>query len=322
MARVFVGIPTYNRPEMVQDAIRSLIAQRFADWRAVVSDNRSDGDAGDRVERFVAQLGDSRVTFHRQPANEGEYGQGRFFLTASAGCDYFVILHDDDVLLPGYLAAGVEILDGAADVDLFVANAYGAGPEGRPDPALTRAWLRAQGRVNAEEGRFDVLAKHLDCGFAPISGTLLRRAALERSGFVDADLGGNYPFEANVFLCLGEHGAKGWFRAEELLGVRMHAGALSSQRLMRDARLVAACVQLWSRRRFTGALERRRRVLLSRYRRADALLALEAGDYGRARRTLAGALRDDPTSVKCWALAPLVVAMPSALRAALQRMDA
>jgi hypothetical protein len=101
------------------------------------------------------------------------------------------------------------------------------------------------------------------------------------------------------------------------MGVRYHAGALRNQGLMKDLPLIETCVRLWSHRRFSGPLERRRRILLSRYRRAEALARVVDGDYPGARRALAGALRDNPASMKAWALAPAVMAAPSVLRAAL-----
>jgi glycosyltransferase involved in cell wall biosynthesis len=317
MSKVFIGIPTFNRPLIVRDTIVSVRAQTFGDYRVVVSDNVSSGDAADQVARFVTELGDPRFVFHRQTENGGEYGQGRFFFRCSTDCELLMILHDDDVLLPEYLAEGVSRLESERDAAFFVANAYGMETGGQRNDDLTRRHLRDQGRVGVREGMYDVLTGHLQSGFAPISGTLFRRQALERSGFVDADLRGNYPFEANVFLRLGETAARAWFSPAELMGVRYHSGALRNQGLMKDLPLIETCVRLWSRRRFSGPLERRRRVVLSRYRRAEALARVVDGDYPGARRALAGALRDNPASVKAWALAPAVMATPGALRAVL-----
>lgn len=311
---VFIGIPTFNRPEMVRDAIASVLAQGFGSFRLVVSDNRSDGGATDAVRRHVADLGDPRVTFVVQPENRGEYGQGRFFMAQAGQDDLFMILHDDDVLHADYLADGVAALAAYAEADFFVANAYAMTPDGVRSAELTAQHLRDQGRVGAAKGLYDVLEGHLACGFAPISGTLFRRGALERSGFVDADCHGNYPFEANVFLRLGEAGGKAWFSPAERMGVRFHPGALRSQRLLQDPALVATCIRIWGRRRFTGALERRRRVLLACYYRAQALIEARQGRVPAARRALAQALRNNPASPRAWALAPVMALAPGVLR--------
>src|ERR1700730_1719730 len=86
MTKVFIGIPTFNRPLIVRDTSMSVRAQTFGDYRVVVSDNVSSGDAADQVERFVAELEDPRFVFHRQTENGGEDGQGRFFFRCSTDC--------------------------------------------------------------------------------------------------------------------------------------------------------------------------------------------------------------------------------------------
>jgi polysaccharide export outer membrane protein len=322
MPKVFVGIPTYNRPLWVQEAVRSVQLQQYTDFRVVVSDNCSSPDASLQVERFIASLGDSRFTFHRQAENGGEYGQGWFFFEQSVGYDFLLILHDDDVLLPYYLQSSVAVLEAEPRAAFYVANSYGMDASGRRSSMLTRRHLRELGRLGARAGLFDVLEEHLTCGFAPISGTLFRRRALERAGFVDIDLTGNYPFEANIFLRLGEAGAQAWFSPCEHIGVRFHRGAPRSKHFlrdrnvmaMRDRNVMANCVRLWERRRFAGHLERRRRMLLSRYRRAQAIIELDAGNFRSAQRYLLEAMRDNPLSVKAWALAPMIMGAPTFLR--------
>jgi glycosyltransferase involved in cell wall biosynthesis len=316
MARVYIGVPTYKRPEMVQDAIRSIQAQTYTDFRVIVSDNASGDDVASRVARFIADIRDPRFLFVRQRQNGREYGQGRFFFADSAGCELLMILHDDDVLLPNCLAEGIIRLEAEPEAAFFVANAYGMDEVGRKSEALTRRHLRDQGRIGTTSGMYDVLKGHVGCGFAPISGTLFRRSALVRSGFVDNDLSGNYPFEANVFLRLGESRARAWFSTAELLGVRYHPNALRKLHLLNDPAVVDACVRLWSRRRFGGALERRRRILLSRYRRAEMHIKLKAGDYTAARACLLEALRDNPASLKAWGWAPAVLTAQAVTRVA------
>ncbi len=316
MARVFIGVPTYKRPVMVRQTIESLLAQSFDDFRVVVSDNASGEETAATIAAFVSELADPRISFVVQSVNGGEYGQGRFFLRESAGSDYFMILHDDDVLLPQGLAQGVERLEKTPEAAFFVANAYGMNEAGQRDERLTKKHLRDQQRIGAREGLYEVLSSHVLGGFAPISGTLFRREALIASGFVDDELSGNFPFEANVFLRQGEAGARAWFSTAELLGVRFHANALRVTNLLNDPDVVGNCIRLWGSRRFTGALERRRRVLVSRYRRAEMLLSLQSGDYQRARTALFDALRDNPSSLRAWAWTPFVVAGPRVAQAA------
>src|SRR5579864_5453541 len=194
MARVFIGVPTVNRPELVQLTVRSLLRQTLTDFRVVVSDNASDPPVADTISRFVEDLRDARISFHRQPHNGGEYGQGRYFF-GEAREEFFIILHDDDILKPEYLERAVATLESRPDAAFFIANPFIFDEEGLRLPEKTREYLEQHGRIASAVGEFDVLSKLLSSGFAPISGTCFRLSALRQSGFVDEDCVGNYPFE-------------------------------------------------------------------------------------------------------------------------------
>jgi GT2 family glycosyltransferase len=210
MSRVLIGIPTFNRPQFVTAAAGSIVAQSFTGWRAIVSDNASEPSARAAIGEFVSRLGDPRVTFHQQESNLGEYGQGRLFLKRAQElrCEFIAILHDDDVAEPQYLACAVAALDANPEMALFACNAYVMNADGARNEELTRDFDRRSQREGVPEGPFDVLSTHMACGFTPISGAFFRVSALERSGFVDDDLYGCVPFENNIFVRLGERGAK------------------------------------------------------------------------------------------------------------------
>jgi glycosyltransferase involved in cell wall biosynthesis len=318
MVRIFIGIPTLNRPELVVETIESVRRQNFRDYRVIVSDNGSSAATVARVEAYVQGLGDARFTFHRQPENVGEYGQGRFFFAEAQDHEYFMILHDDDLAMPDYLARAIAALDANPGAAFFVANYYAMDRSGTLDPERT-LWARHEhGRDAAAEGLIDVLDSHMRCGFTPISGTVFRRTALDASGFVDPDCFGNYPFETNIFLRLGEIGAKAWFCPEELLGIRFHPGSLRQLHLLHDPELVGSCLKIWTRRRFDGYPERRRKEVVSRLYRADALIKLRQRNMSAARLSLGRALRENPRSPRNWAMAPLILLAPGVLRAAIR----
>ncbi len=121
MPTVCIGIPTINRPQLVRETIRSVLAQTFSDFKVTVSDNCSSHDAIESVRRFIDSIADDRIEFHVQPTDVGEYGQGRFFMQQAQGFDYLMILHDDDVLESSYLQKSVAVLESHPDVSLFMA---------------------------------------------------------------------------------------------------------------------------------------------------------------------------------------------------------
>ncbi|NML09417.1 glycosyltransferase [Sphingobium sp. AR-3-1] len=297
-----MGVPTYNRPDFVREAVASLRAQSFRDFRVVVSDNASPGGVGDVVRAYVESLGDPRIRFVQQADNGGEYGQGRYFFEQAGDADYFCILHDDDLLSPAYLQRAVAALDAAPDAALFVANPWLFDADGRPSDAQSRAYRRAH-RRGCRRGRFPILDTHMASGFTPISGTVFRTAALHRSGFVDADCHGNFPFELNIFTRLGDIGAVGWFDPDVLLGFRYHAGQLrNTLGLMANPQVVATMLRILERRRYSGAPERRRRAIVARLHCAQADMAMARGDPVAARVALDQACAANPLSPRAWAM--------------------
>lgn len=321
MTKVFIGIPTLNRPLLVRETLLSVLKQTYGRYKVVVSDNCSEPSAAQSVRAFVEDLNDPRFSFYQQPNNAGEYGQGRFFFKEARDYEYFMILHDDDVLEPEYLGKGLERLEAHSRLACFVANPFLMDEEGRVSPDSRDRYLLEHGREVLESGEYDILSTHLRHGFTPLSGTLFRTAALKDSGFVDEDCFGNYPFECNIFLRLGSRGCKGWFQAEELLGFRYHRESLRNYlKLMDNHHVVDTMIRLFSRFSFSGANEKRRRVVLSRLFRARALIFARNDSLSEGRKDMMRALRENAFSPKAWLLSGLMLLAPGLLKAILPKL--
>jgi polysaccharide export outer membrane protein len=317
MVRILICVPSLNRPRLVLETVESLRRQTCADFHVLVSDDGSEPEASASVERRLAEMGDPRIIYHRHPTTCGEYGQGWFFYDRAQDYEFMAVLHDDDLLEPGYVGAALAALDAAPGADVFLANPRLIDAAGQLSPSMTADYLRDHGRNGASEGLYDVRAGHLMSGFTPISGTVLRVAALRASGFVDEDCHGNFPFEFDLFLRLGDRGAKGWFNPEPLLRFRYHDQSMRhGMHLGDNPHVVRTMLKLLGRRRYEGALERRRRVIMSRLLRADGLIRLREGDLAGCRRSLGQAVREHP-SPKAIAAAALAWAGPGMLRSRL-----
>jgi hypothetical protein len=97
---VSVGIPTFNRVEMLQRALRSVLEQTYQSIEVVISDNASD----DGTETFCRVLAarDQRVRYIRQQSNIGQFANfNRLF--AELRSPYAMVLADDDWLEPAYV---------------------------------------------------------------------------------------------------------------------------------------------------------------------------------------------------------------------------
>jgi hypothetical protein len=93
-------LPTRNRLEYLRFAVESVLRQDDPDWELVISDNDSEDD----IAGYAASLGDDRVRYVRTDSFVPVTENWNNALRHSTG-DYFVMLGDDDALLPGYFTA-------------------------------------------------------------------------------------------------------------------------------------------------------------------------------------------------------------------------
>lgn len=91
---VTIAIPTYNRANSyLKQAIQSAVNQIYSNIEIIVSDNAST----DNTEMIVKSFSDPRIRYFKQGRNIGMINNCNFCLEQARG-DYFLLLHDDDLI--------------------------------------------------------------------------------------------------------------------------------------------------------------------------------------------------------------------------------
>jgi glycosyltransferase involved in cell wall biosynthesis len=119
--RVCIGLPVYNGQNYVAQAIESLRAQTFADFRLIISDNAST----DRTEDICRSYGrrDPRIDYQRSAHNRGAaWNFNRVVELADA--EYFAWATHDDLHAPRFLERCVAALDAAPGAVLCSPTSY------------------------------------------------------------------------------------------------------------------------------------------------------------------------------------------------------
>ncbi len=96
---VDIMLPYYGDVGLMQDAVRSVLAQNHEDWRLTVVD---DGYPDDSVAEWFGALDDKRVRYFRNQEKLGAQENHRNSLSY-VDHELFVIMGADDVMLPNYL---------------------------------------------------------------------------------------------------------------------------------------------------------------------------------------------------------------------------
>jgi glycosyltransferase involved in cell wall biosynthesis len=106
---VSVGIPTFNRPEGLQNTLESITSQTYRNLEIIVSDNASSSEEVEKVV-YKFQQNDPRIKYFRQEENKGPAYNFQFVLKHSTG-KYFMWAADDDVWENFYIKRLVQFLE-------------------------------------------------------------------------------------------------------------------------------------------------------------------------------------------------------------------
>ncbi|HEX6085688.1 MAG TPA: glycosyltransferase family 2 protein [Thermoanaerobaculia bacterium] len=124
---VSVIVPVYNRPEMLRQAVASVLAQTYGDFEIIIVDDESTDDTPRTIEELQAR--DPRIRTVRRP--NGGPGMARESGRLAAAGEFIQYLDSDDLLLPRKF----ELQVGALREHPHAGVAYGRvvyrGPDGR-----------------------------------------------------------------------------------------------------------------------------------------------------------------------------------------------
>lgn len=98
--RYSIGVTTYNRPVLLKETLRSILAQTFEDFEVIVGNDYVTAP----ISAETLGIHDVRIRIINHSTNLGEIKNMNAILAASTGA-YFTWLADDDCYLPGFLAA-------------------------------------------------------------------------------------------------------------------------------------------------------------------------------------------------------------------------
>jgi glycosyltransferase involved in cell wall biosynthesis len=199
MPRVSIGMPVYNGEQFLKAAIESILAQTFADFELIISDNASTDRTQEICKAYAVK--DQRIRYYRSAQNLGASWNHNRVFELSTG-EYFKWSACDDVCKPEHLERCVEILDCKPSVILcypktIIIDEQGKFVENYPDN-LNLNSSRPHERYKQFHDRFRYE------GLCNIVYGLMRANLLRMT-----PLHGNYP--ASDKILLGELALRGEF---------------------------------------------------------------------------------------------------------------
>jgi glycosyltransferase involved in cell wall biosynthesis len=283
MPRVSVLIPTYNRGELLLEAVRSVLAQTFADLEVIVADDGSTDGSLDAV----LGLADTRVEVLRLP-HSGRPAVARNAALAKAGGELVALLDSDDVWSAAKLERQVDVLEQDLSVGLVCSNARVIDETGNEIGAL---YLGA-----GETVREDTLAALLEDNFVVNSSAVARRELVERVGGFSEDIRLRGVEDYDLWLRVGAVSRLAYL-PEPLVAYRRHEASVTAG-VPNSLYWASVLVAVENLDRFLDEADPQRDALL-RPRKAELLTERARAEAVERRpaaavRSLAGAMRLDP----------------------------
>lgn len=211
MPTVSVVVPTYNRADLLEATLESVLEQTYADWECIVVDDGSTDDTPDVAAAFCAR--DPRVRYLRQ--SNADVSAARNHGLHHARGRYVVFLDSDDLLVPDRLEWQVAVLDQDPEAVLVYGDAweFESGDLSQGKVYLAHIAEKPQGWV------FDQLI-----ALSPMYSPLVRTEAVRRVGGFEENLRSAEDWD--LWLSLSKEGP---FRFEPRIATyyRIHQGGKS-----------------------------------------------------------------------------------------------
>lgn len=219
---IAVLIPAFNPGPHLQEALQSVLMQDIEDLDVTVVDDASVPPITD----IMKDIRDPRLHIERNTFNRGLSGNWNRCLDLAAG-DPILIFHQDDRMLPGYLARASAQLKAHPDAGFVFCNIETIDADGRP---LGGHWAPAALPISDRHLQPSELAQLLlsHGNVIPCQTVVVRAAAFRRAGAFDPRLG--YALDLDMWLRIARH----WgaiYLASPMVQIRRHKGQESTRYL-------------------------------------------------------------------------------------------
>ena len=303
-------MPAYRRPEFIGEAIESVLAQTYKNWRLVVSEN---GPGGGEVEAVVRRYtDDARIRYSATGENLGPAANWTRVLNAGTA-PYFTLIQDDDKWDPDFLARRVTFLERHPSCGFVYSGDRQIDERGRRISAeQTRslqdrnvAHVLTEGVYEPREYIQTLYRCTLGGSRTPqvcSLGVMSRRSAVEAAGAVFDENAPLRYFDTELYMRMAVRFPTG-FMAVRDASQRIHGtgGESITTDLSVDGEGLIryhAYYGEWFRRALPGfELPRQYHQVLAYAYRVAALDALERGERRRCARHLRSAVRRSPRSI-------------------------
>lgn len=301
--RITVVTPSYNQGQFLEETIRSVLDQHYANLEYIIID----GGSTDSSVEIIRKHEDALAYWVSEPDGGQTHAINKGLARATG--EIVAYLNSDDLYLPGAFDVVVAHFAANPHCDWLTGACKFFGPS-----APSTTWVPRLPR-----SRTGWLSKN----HIPQQSTFLRRDLFEHYGVFDTRY--QYCFDFEYWVRLALHGVRCWTTERPLAAFRFHSQSKTVAETPSFGREWEAIVDAYASHFSPGQVRRIRGAVRSQLAAGAATRLMQQGDWPQARKLWLQAARLDPHSLRhrwvrtdvLWALLP--PALAQFLRPLLQR---
>lgn len=236
LPRVSVVVPTYNRPHLLEQALRSLTRQSMGDFEVLIGDNADD----EATAEVVRRLGDGRFHYCPRPHNVGML-KNVLLAVEQGRAPLWMKLDDDDILEDDALAHLVPPLEAEPEVNLAFGNVLLVDEHLAPLLDVQERVDKLSGRAWFPEGLIRPATWLVAQGGVQMAGAVLRRNSVDWDAFPES-VSTAYDLHLCLSAVAGEQPV--WFTREQVARYRIHSASDTHIQTGRQAAGAVAALEI------------------------------------------------------------------------------
>jgi len=188
---ICLGMPVYNQTRFLPQALDSLLAQTYGEFKLIVSDDSTEPGPGQIVNSYAAK--DQRIIYHRNKSRRGLIDNWRNCFELAGEVDYFAWVGDHDAWHPRWLEFMVQILNTYESVVLVYSQIVNIDKNG---DTLEKKIKPGISTLDMDDTQGPLVVCRQGQGFGNMVYGLMRARALRQAGIFPRVM---WP---DVILCL------------------------------------------------------------------------------------------------------------------------
>lgn len=214
-------IPTYNRSDLLQQAIESILSQTYKNIEIIVIDDASTDDTEDVVKKVF----NNKVRYYKNTINKGVSYSRNFGLGHSTG-EYIGLLDSDDILLKrDYVGNALKIMESNPELYVFTSDAYCIDLKG--NKIFEKTFFKTT--IDHRDIRLSSGIKDFDYIFfhgVHSCGSIFRKDITKEIGFLNGDY--KIVWDEDFFLKVITYKPRSiYYYNEPMVGYRVHVDNIS-----------------------------------------------------------------------------------------------